>query len=260
MLQDGIIVRVAFDHRAGGSVCVDVIFVGQRVWFVGLGGGHHFVDQRLHGSGFFGEDIHFQDPFDDIAHGVSFCVAPVLAGGGEANAKFAPSLLRQMSIEAAVDGAKDRDDAEGQQDEKPSQDRVGDEGIEGLIGEVIGIIKRVAALLPGGKAGKEYQSRGMEQKDRLVGIGGPGQPQHCRKGDAAKPGQSGQPIGCGGLNIAFGDRPQRAIEDLGGIGGGVEKEHDQGPQPSGGEGVEKCVLALKRQKQKISEEELDEKR
>ena len=56
---------------------------------------------------------------------------------------------------------------------------------EGLGGEVAGVIQAVALLAKGREAREEDQRRGMEQEDRLIGIGGPGQPHGGGPGDAA---------------------------------------------------------------------------
>src|SRR6056297_266136 len=172
----------------------------------------------------------------------------------------APCLLWQVAVEVAVDQPENPDDDQREQDEIARKDRVGHEGVEGLVGEVIGVIKRVAALLPGRKAGEKDQCGGVKEKDRLVGIGGPGEAQHGGPDDPAKPGHPGEAICIGGLDIALGDRAQRAVEDFAGIGGGVEKEHDQRAEPCGGEGVEDRADGFQREEQEVGEEELNEER
>ena len=57
-----------------------------------------------------------------------------------------------MSIETRVDKAKNADDHQSEQDEIKGQNRIGNEGVEGLIGEIAGVIEGIAALLPGWEA------------------------------------------------------------------------------------------------------------
>src|SRR6056297_866136 len=172
----------------------------------------------------------------------------------------APCLLRQVAAEMAVDQPENPDDHQREQDEIACKDRVGHERVEGLVGEVIGVIERIAALLPGREAREEDQRRGVKEKDRLVGVGGPGEAQHGGPDDPAKPRHAGEAVSIGGLDIALGDGTQRAVEDFPGIGGGVEKEHDQRAEPCRGEGVEDRRDGFQGQEQEIGEKELDEER
>jgi hypothetical protein len=75
----------------------------------------------------------------------------------------------------------------------------------------------------------------MEEEDRLVRVGGPGEPHRRGEGDAAELLPAGQAIGVGGLEITLGHGAERAVEDLGRIGGGVEPQHDQRAEPCAGE-------------------------
>ena len=68
----------------------------------------------------------------------------------------------------AVHPAKDPSDEKRQQDEVKADDRVGDEGIVGLVGEIGGVIESVALLAKGGEAGKENQRGCVKEEDRLV--------------------------------------------------------------------------------------------
>jgi hypothetical protein len=140
-----------------------------------------------------------------------------------------------VAVEARVDGAEDPDDEEREEHEIDRHDRVGDEGVERPVGEVVGVIERIAPLLEGGEGREEDERGGMEQEDRLVRVGGPGEPHRGGEGDAAELLPAGQAIGVGGLQIALGHGAERAVEDLGRIGGGVEPQHDQRPQPGAGE-------------------------
>src|SRR5690606_41842085 len=80
-------------------------------------------------------------------------------------------LMRgQMAVQPLVHHAKNPDQAKRQDDEIEGHDRIGNEGVEGLISEVIRVIKRVAALLKRREPREKDQCRRMEQKDRLIGI------------------------------------------------------------------------------------------
>src|SRR5699024_3993654 len=77
---------------------------------------------------------------------------------------------RQMTVQPRVDPPEDEDDAERAEDEVGAGDRVGDEGVEGLFGEIAGVVERVPLLAPGREAGEEHQRRGVKEKDRLVRV------------------------------------------------------------------------------------------
>jgi hypothetical protein len=122
---------------------------------------------------------------------------------------------RAHSGPGQIDPAKAPNDHQRQQDEIEADDRVGDEGVEGFVGEIVGRIQRIAHLPERGEAGKEHQRGGVKQENRFVCIGGPAQPQHGRPLDTAELLPAGNAIGIGGLEITLRDRAQRAIENLG---------------------------------------------
>ena len=144
--------------------------------------------------------------------------------------------------------------------EESGEDRVGHERVERLVREVACVVERVALLLRRREAGHEDQRGGVEQEDRLVRVGGPGEPQHRRPDDPPEPRQAGQTVGLGRLDVAARDRPERAVEDLGRIGSGVQEQHHGRTEPGRGEGVEDRVARLERQEEEVGEEELDEER
>ena len=180
-------------------------------------------------------------------------------------ANFAAGVAWQVPVQPSVHKTEHTDQREGQKDEIKGDDRIGHKGVEGLVRKVIGVIERVTPLLERRKAGKEHQRRGVEQKDRLVGVGRPAKAQHGRPQDAAEPGKAGDAVSIGRLKITLGHGHQRAVENLGGIGGGVEKQHEQRPgpglgQPIGVDGDPPQLHPVFRQqnKQLIPKEKLDE--
>ena len=105
--------------------------------------------------------------------------------------KFPALLLWKMLVEGAIDQTEQADDDQGQNDEIRGQDGVGDKRVERLVRKVIGIIQRIAALLPSGKAREENQRGRVKQKDRLVRIGRPCQAQHGGPDDTREAGLAG---------------------------------------------------------------------
>ena len=103
-------------------------------------------------------------------------------------------LCRQVPVQSAVHHAKSRNDEQREADEIESKDRVRHKRVECLVGEIAGVIQRIAPLLPGREARKEHQRCGVEQKDRLIRVGGPGQPERGGPDDLAEPGPSGEPV------------------------------------------------------------------
>ncbi len=119
-----------------------------------------------------------------------------------------------MPVEAAIDQTEQADDAQGQEDEIEGKDRVRNEGIECLVGKEIGVIKRIAFLLPRRKAREKDERGGVEKKDRLVRIGGPGKPQHggpCHPFEA-RPARHA--VGVSRFDIAARNGLQCAVENL----------------------------------------------
>ena len=83
-----------------------------------------------------------------------------------AEAPFHPTdtlRLREMPAQPPVHQPEDRDDGKRQQDEVEGEDRVGDERVERLVGNVVRVIERIAFLPPCREAGEEDQRRGMRQ-------------------------------------------------------------------------------------------------
>src|SRR6056297_1960657 len=171
-----------------------------------------------------------------------------------------PDLLWQVPVQIAVRKPEDADDREGEEDEIEGDDRIGDEGIECPVGEELGVVERVAALLPCGKAREEHERRRVEEKDRLVGIGGPGKAEHGGPGDALELGPPREAVGVSRLKIAARDRTERAVEDLSRIGGCVEEQHDERAEPGRRERIEGGADAFEAEEEEIGEEELDEER
>ena len=140
-----------------------------------------------------------------------------------------------MPIQSPSHSRKDKDQNQREKDEIGGDDRVGDEGVERLIREVIGVIKRVTLLPPRWEAGKEHQRGCVKQEDRFVSIAFPRQTQHRRKDDPAEFGGGFHPNRVSGLDIASGDRLKRPMEDLRSIGGGVQEQNDQRAKPGFGQ-------------------------
>ena len=120
-------------------------------------------------------------------------------------ANFAALLLRQVTVEALVDCPEEADHNKRQQDEIARKDRVWDEGVEGFVREVAGVIERVAHLAAGGKTGEEHQRCRMEEEDRFVRVGGPSKAQHGGPDDPAEAAHAGNAVGIGGFDIALGN-------------------------------------------------------
>ena len=187
-------------------------------------------------------------------------LAPQLPDQVHLQFQTAPRLLGQVAVEAPVDQAEEAHDDQCQDDEVSRQDRVGYERVERLVGKELGVIERIPHLPAHRERREKHQRGGMKQKDRLVRIGGPRQPQHGGPDDPFEARPAGKAKSIRRFGIALGDGAQCAIEDLTGIGGGIEEQHDERPKPDRGERAEERVELFQAEEQEIGKEELDEER
>jgi hypothetical protein len=119
-------------------------------------------------------------------------------------------------------------------------------------------------LLADHRQGEIDDRRGMEQEHHLVGIGRPGQPDHMRPGNRAELLPAAHAVGARRLDLAARHGAQGAVEDLGGIGRGVEHQNEgadeQRVQHQPVDAERAPQRHVERQRQRIEHEELDEQR